>query len=814
MANSLTRVQYADLKALADLANIKLAPATAYAFTALAFPSEITLPDDITAEATYGGAGAFPDGSKVTIRIYAYKTIGGVKKYTGTFTRKAFTGTAGAGAFSMTWMWVGGVSAPAATRPDGYIAAVIVHTNINRIAWLDHGNTTLLTSDGSFSEPAWQFDTSLESGGTPLPCGHGAWLKAFNTIWKDLFGAMDVYGGSSIALDDDKKVSGPWCVSVAPKCYLKINGLALYKNLQFIYSEADSATGNQLAPEADMFGNYIGVNNGANNFNWDAHVKINGTIKFYALPEGQTAADWTIAASDPGITWAVNSHDVYNGPGGPFAATSIEFTFVDIQYTIGTPIVLTVTPLSGGSIWNHGGALVNCTFTGDTDTYAATETIAIHGAGPAAKSAALDPTLTAITFTDPTGGLYVQETHHRAFCNGVFIANTLPTPGLMTFLDVDLPQYRWNGEDGAASSRRVARDASLPYEALVDNLGALYPVPRDTDFAPDLVAGRPRNGSIAWNRYLATKYTSPVSYTDSIPADDGLLYAVFVPGNATDLRIFAEDPNVIIYAKAGAFPSPADHDVTIAGGAWLSLKDSLPGFAKDTTWYYLIQNQTAGDLKVTNSNVVLFGPAGANGSFFATELDDDDTVFPGFETASYHLTDNGIEQRPVPLYGYCVYKLTLRRKPVKNSAGIAVSPSTGTADLPVKIGLMVGFNFDTAGVFTEIQTITIPAGQANITVDVFLPVLQGWPLAYQAATAVAVMAAVNFQPMIHSQFTSATAKFNTGEDVFMDRVTGYYAGPPVNQSARALLYFNSDQPILLPIAVAVYNDLVALLNLL
>jgi hypothetical protein len=825
MAAPITKIQFADLKALADLANTKLLPANPYSFTALATPDEISLPDTIIAEAAYGGAGQFPDGSKVTIRIYVYKTIGGVKKYSGAFTRKAFTGTPGAGDFSMTWTWP--AATPGPTAPDGYIAVIAAPFFADGLlAWIDHA-VALLTEDGSFSNPAWKFDRTLDAGnlGFPaqnLPCGRGAWLKMLNTIWRDLFAKMDVFGGSDITLNDAKKVSGPWCVSVAPNCYLKHSGFTLYKNLRFIYSEADSPTGNQLAREAEMLPAYIGVVNGANNFTWDADVLINGEIKIYSDP-GEVFADWVVSASHPGIAISFNPNDFQSDLPGGMAVSSFIFTFTNVQFTVGTPVVLTCTPPSGHSVIqpgnpSGGGGRVNAVFTeSDKTEYTSADTLAIHGGSDtvnagAAKYSDLPAALTAITLTDPTGNAIALESHHRCFCKGVFTANTLPTPGGMTYLDVDMPQYRYTAGNIFASSRRVARKAGLPYEAVVDNLGCLYPIYRDLDYAPDLVAGRPINGSVAWQSALASKYLFNGSYTDLIPANHSFDYVTFVAIDATDVRFFANDPNVIIFAKAGAFPTPSDYDITGPGGAWLSLKDSLPGFARDTNWFYIIYNPTAATIEVMNANVVIGLPQAPNGSFFATQIDDGDNVFPELEHSSYHFFDEGFAQRPIPLYGYCIYKLTLRRQPVKNTSGIAVSPNAGTADLPVKIGLMRGFSFDSAGVFNELQTVIIPAGQASISVDVFLPVLQGWPLAYQAASAVVIMAAVNFQPMMHSSFTNTVGTFNG-----LDRSIGHFAGAPVDTSSRALLFFNggdSSEPILLPIAAVVYNDLMALLALL
>ena len=78
------------------------------------------------------------------------------------------------------------------------------------------------------------------------------WLKVLNAIHGDLFNGMDLFGGSKFAFDESFLLSGPWVMSVAPTAYLQLNGKNVYSDLKFIYSTADSATGNQLSPEADM----------------------------------------------------------------------------------------------------------------------------------------------------------------------------------------------------------------------------------------------------------------------------------------------------------------------------------------------------------------------------------------------------------------------------------------------------------------------------------------------------------------------------------------------------------------------------------
>jgi hypothetical protein len=170
-----------------------------------------------------------------------------------------------------------------------------------------------------------------------------------------------------------------------------------------------------------------------------------------------------------------------------------------------------------------------------------------------------------------------------------------------------------------------------------------------------------------------------------------------------------------------------------------------------------------------------------------------------------------VELLPTPMFGYCVYSLTVRRLPVDNGFGVSIAPSVGTSALNVDVGIMQGFGWSAKGTFQKIQTLTIPSGQAEVTVSVFLPVLSGTPLAHNS-NAVSIRASVNFQPQMHSEFDRNTVKVSGS-----DYTVGYYSGHPWFDQNKALLTFiggEITQPIVLPISATVYNDLEAVLNLL
>lgn len=805
-----------DLQSLATLATTKLSPSTAYSFTAFGGSDVISPPTSISVVATYG-TGSWSAGAKATIWVYSYKTIAGTKTYSWTSLVKALIGVAGSGNFNAKWTWV---AATGTMAPDGYLITLPQpYLSGFRYAWIDIGNVLTFTEDGTFTNPLYKFDTTLDANnsGNPtqnLPCGHGTWLKTLNQIHNDLFTNLDLFGGSKYTFSSSFLLSGPWCVSVAPKCYLFINSTSVYNNLQFWYSEADSITGNQLSPEADMFDNYIGVNNGTNLFNWDRNVIVNGTVIIMSSPQGQNQTDWTVTASDPSIVITFDAHYVDSLHG---VVTAFIFTFTNTQYLFGTPITLTVTPLAGGSVIGAGsmfgaGALVNCTFTGDKVVYTASDQTAIHLSGPAAKSVALASTLTNIVLTTPTGGANSNESHHRSYCNGVFVANALATLGIFPYVDVDLPQYQPSSISAVASTRRIALNDSLPYIASVDNRGALWPVFRDTDFVPDLTDGKPINGSKAW-QVLGTKYVIQKSVTLNPPTMDFNFDSTFIPIGTQDVRYLSQNPNSVLYVRANDFPDLTNFDATAPGGTWISLAVSVPGFATDTRWFAGVYNPTTGAMTSVLNTIQVQNSTAPNGLFFNTTTDGLGVTVPNKEGYSYHIADPASsDNRPIPEYGYCVSSITIRRQPVDNGSGIAIAPTTGTANLSVAIGIMENFGFDSAGTFTALQTIVVPAGQASITTTVFLPVLSGTPLAYQATEVVFIRCEVNFQPIVQSSFSPSTVTFEGSP-----YVVGYYNGTPFYDPVKSMLFFiesDPQRPIVTPIAAVVVNDLTATLNLL
>ncbi len=186
-------------------------------------------------------------------------------------------------------------------------------------------------------------------------------------------------------------------------------------------------------------------------------------------------------------------------------------------------------------------------------------------------------------------------------------------------------------------------------------------------------------------------------------------------------------------------------------------------------------------------------------------------MIPKTEGFSYNVTSpEDATLRPIPMFGYCINSITIRRLPVDNGLGVFLAPSTGTPALNVDVGIMAGFGWGAAGTFTKLQTITIPAGQWSVTTAVFWPVLSGTPLAYQSSSEVILKADVNFQPSIHSTFDNQTVLVNGSP-----YSVGYYNGPAFYDSNVSMWYYpTTGIATALPISATVFNDLNTLLGLL
>lgn len=183
----------------------------------------------------------------------------------------------------------------------------------------------------------------------------------------------------------------------------------------------------------------------------------------------------------------------------------------------------------------------------------------------------------------------------------------------------------------------------------------------------------------------------------------------------------------------------------------------------------------------------------------------------------------------IPTIGYCIFDIVVRRMPVGDPA---VAPSTGTADLIVNLGVM------RLGVFVQMGTVTILAGNAGAHLPVFWPVFEGCSVAYQCAEQLVVTAAVNWQPIFFNQgfqrqANDATAFASPLPQWWSDalRFANLFYPVPISEGYPATIpevvqyHITTNPPaegdvvsfanrFQYPMATAVYNDLMAVLALL
>lgn len=819
MVTPSTTIQFSDLQALATLANAKLSPATPYSFPAFAGTDQIGLPDpaSLTIAPTYSPSGNFLPGDVVTLWLFAYKTIAGVKTYSYEPVAKAFYSTPALGNFTVAFTWTP-VIGP--TSPDGFIA--VSATDLRNFSeatfnWKDIGNVATVTMDGSFT--GWSLDQSyipaaqIGGGTVDVPCAHGIWGKVLNTIWHDALAKLDVFGGAK-PNPSTYATSGPWIISAGPKLYLNINNEAIYNGPVFVFSPHDSATGNVMSHEADMgvpSPVFTAAANGANALTWDTTGTISGTVTLLTTLPNQTSSDWTLSASDGSITTSIaNTSDALSN-----IVTGLIFTFTNTPVTGGSPITLTATALTGGVIQGSGvGSKLNAVLTGipAAQTNLGQQFTCIHPAGPQSNSAQLANTLPAVNLTTSAGGANSFESHWRAYCNGVYIANTLPTQGIMPFVDVDLPNY-FTGEGGVNASRqRVPKNpASASYIPTVDNSPSLWPIFKDSDFTPDVFFGQPFKGSKAWN-IMVSKQVNATTY---------LLNPVTVPANGfvaptlpispsspvQQFRALVDNPNIQLYVKYGAPPTLSVFDAILTGGIWNFLTPSSLGWVPGGQIFVGFFNTIATPQTANAYQVGIDNETAPNGNFFAGQFADDGSFIPFLEGQSYIFDDPSGQNRPIPLFGYSIFKITLCRLPGADNS----------QPVNVNVGVMDGSGWAVAGTFDLVQSFSIPAGQDFIDAPAFIPVLGGAPLAYQTDTGEDLIIApqTNFQPMMNSGFDLTQKTFTVGGSPSVFGI-GYYDGHPFYNPSYSLFFPDNANiaslGVVLPQCAARYNDLTTLLN--
>lgn len=490
---------------------------------------------------------------------------------------------------------------------------------------------------------------------------------------------------------------------------------------------------------------------------------------------------------------------------------------------------------------------------------------------------------------------------------GIWTAKTLPVPGQNVFLDQDFPPFVNQiysggaypvaiGSGGSAILASTMRTPAIGDEdpakfGKVQFAMAARPAPyqvlRSTDFVP-------------WD------YGYPVGSDLMLYADQtivpGTMFqsGIFIPTDATNVKFRLRQPGAklgwkagvfqygeplastfTIYVKASAYPTTSVYDFKVTSndltidpdGALAANAISGSYLARaiaDSGFYYAIENTSGSD--------VVFDLITEIDTVAAPSLTHPPTkqYFPiARECFSYCLQPNAPANllalvrsghgndcwaKPIPQSGYCIFKLRATRLPVANAAGIAVTPTAGTADVLVTIGQHVR-QPDNSLVFVPLQTISanggvgagdtgigggdtgigaggnlpvsavcsflIPAGSRDSgDLAVFFPVLGGNEIVYKCDQQIIVEAWANWQPIFFN------AALGNGLAVAADTNP---VKPAPTQIANALAFVNmyqvirsgyplddTSQPVGLqhnvaavqfPLSIEIYNDLETCLNL-
>ena len=661
----------------------------------------------------------------------------------------------------------------------------------------------------------------------------GNWLDELNRIRGDIFDLTILYDATpALAIDDEWLVSGPWAVAVGPSllgAIVDAAGLLLpcYKDVTFYFADA---------PGLELHtGIILGTEESPTSITNSGHLTSNQTLTVDCDQDGALTARlvWNCywfgggaAPDDPpdigtitksatpatGVTWSVE------GSGEQFqiiatVAVDLVAGVNTIDFSVTAPANYSLSPTNGASGFN--GVML------------------IDGFFPLASATVIEDTagldrladvkkLTAATHASAT----VIDCHGVEFgpgwqvsdleVHGLFTAKTLPTAGVNTYINVDLPQYLTRsapaitpgelkaigpGDEQFSSPRQSASGLEInTVDPAVKNRGALWPVFRDTEYGE-------------WNG------ERPIPYW---PLDDLHLFGD-TPGQllepageqfaflfiATETTRFELDlvggEDLLVYVREAGFPNPNDpsgYDFVSVGG-FIYPDDVPPALLPlyvNTTIFYLIQNPTAAIVNYSRRTETFADDPEPR--FFPTR----DDGRPYIESYSYLVepVSAGKARLPIPFAGYVIYDLIVRRRPRNNAHGIALAP-TDEPTLAVKVGTI------RAGMFHELIEVEIPENEAEIRTAVLWPVVTGASLFYQCQEAVIIYAAACQQPQMHS-------KFAPEQEIFSE-THGTFSGRP--WFTRTALRFNNTEmtfpdasEIVFPVPSDAFNALEALLTVL
>ena len=818
--NSITT--QADMDALATAANAAmsapyLTPEGFRDFEFSYFDESLHPPTNVVGVINYGSGDYSGDGTSLVVWVFSYKDVTGRRHYSKAHATGTVRFDTSMNPANVDWSWVAsgdgedgyvviaGGEAFASGRPTGnlfgwwQLIAATSFNDDNFTGWLDPED------DGVY-------------GGDYNPVTASPWRRELEYIKRTIYGEI----GTPPPWTPDASwlVSGPWCVSVGTRLLNTNDSEDRYADVDFYYAADDHASDVTVTTEAVM-GTIVNPYHLLNSVA-GAQTTFLQALTFNDCPTGGTAVFkivWTQTGSGTG--WA-HTLSVLSG-----AATINSESWVETSNTLtlefnatlptgASSLQIALTAASGTivthvfGINNYGDGVTEGKVIVQSDAVTPTDVPVIHptSLGKMAACGSMDQTQGPVVMN--TNSFYLSL--YADGIEGVWAAMTRPVFCVNTYLESKLPNYAQvsQGDESGPRDTGENEDAVALVTPAVRARPSMWPVFRDEDFA-------------TWANFGGRK--APVPYfkgfnvstnlgSRSLAAGAKISGSIFIPSNCLTAQIQAGDTALPIYYDQTVKPDP-DVPATYLGFTTSPLRIPLDYAATlGANLLYTIKNNTAAsvifDLRsIIFSDGVTYHP-GETPQFFGRDDDGRGVI----ESYSYNLTSPkntgaGFASE-TPLSGYCIYELRVQRR--ATGSGIKVVPSTGTADLDVDIGLMRDCALGIPGTFELLQTVTIPADAASVTVEVFWPVLAGWPLAYQCNEAVEVFAATNFQPEYLVTFVPTST---AGA-----RMWGTYSGTPVIQN-KVLRFLNENWTtagfhvdyVTHPVCAPIYNDLEAVIAL-
>jgi len=393
---------------------------------------------------------------------------------------------------------------------------------------------------------------------------------------------------------------------------------------------------------------------------------------------------------------------------------------------------------------------------------------------------------------------------------GVWVAYTLPVPGINFYLDQDLPQYLDSIDashayfDGGTRNRRFTSSMRIQTPLTYDeNTGQAISSMKDVGLMDSAIFTRPTPWSVlrttdnvpwnfGWNvgahenKFSFSLNPGEVYYGEFTVPEDTDNVGIYLLQSGGDFSwnngtLLARPPlpvNVKIYVGNNGVIDPTDPTtysfvkttnlVNIPNDGGANYIDTL----RNSGVNYLIQNTSNSIVSGDSLEVIFYGGTAPTRDYFPTVPVFDDTGLvvtgkiaanEGFSyvvdgTPRFSVADRTPKKpytKPIPPSGYCIFKIKASRMPVDNGSGIYTKPKTGAAITATigqwKVQIDGSLQFVPLLNGSNPYTITIPANAADSgEVDVFWPVLSGNEVTYQCSTQINLEVWANWQPIFFS----------------------------------------------------------------